>query len=905
MAEAAGTGRIDVPQFGSSSSGSFKAGGRNGAHEEMAKNLAAQLNLDGGGGGGNGGGGGSELTSRSKASWAGQMKDEHEGVTGEIPIDSAPKSNNTNNNKNKKNKKKMKEGGPSIEVDQSVETTLEAGGMVAKSSQPSGSSWPQQPVAVSVAPSGWDDLPPPADVAVEDSGGWNVSGGESVGPSAAYPSNGNWDEVVAPNRSSEWDSGWEVAGSRRGKKKGEDFSGGKTYGGPNPNQQKGRGGGRGGFQSNNSGDSAHRGAKNRYNEWEKVSTGRGAGAGGRSPGGHSFQEKGGRRPAPRNPAGPSSYGGAAAAARQPPTQSSWGKPLNKSVNNSSNWDTLAGPVQGAHNGNGDNSANSVSSFGNLPPASSEPNPGGVHSLSGLSIDAWKGGFPAFSGNGSSVFEDSPASLYSDSQFSDDDFDSDTLSLGSFESEESHKSHSTQRKNKWFRNFFQDLDLLTEEQLHEHDRQWHCPACQGGVGAIDWYRGLQPLLAHAKTVRSKRVKLHKSFAEVLEEEIRIRGAALGTHGSGKYGKWRGLGDENESKQIVWPPMVVIRNTQLEQDEDDKWIGMGNKELLDLFKKHNPVKARHAYGPQGHRGISVLIFAESPTGYYNAQRLETQFVEARRGKDNWNAAGKLLFQPGGDRILYGYMATAEDLETFNKHSKGKQKLKWEQKSFHDMVLSPMRKLDEENKKVTILQVKVQREQETGRALKKTMSQISRQLEMRDEEVKIIRNRAREQHQQQQMELNDMEELYKEKIEQLKKEILEKEVTLERVHKEYEQEHIEQCEKLEEQVSKLPKEDQDLSDEQQQQKTIVMEEIARHSQLVEMCIKNQEQWEARKAELLNEQHKKKLEFKERQGEELIQFIQALERERVEILEASLNFITKAQSLSPGSSSEPVKEV
>ncbi|CAM6084029.1 unnamed protein product [Calypogeia fissa] len=117
------------------------------------------------------------------------------------------------------------------------------------------------------------------------------------------------------------------------------------------------------------------------------------------------------------------------------------------------------------------------------------------------------------------------------------------------------------------------------------------------------------------------------------------------------------------------MVVVRNTQLEQDEDDKWIGMGNKELLDLFKKHNPVKARHAYGPQGHRGISILIFADSPTGYCSAQRLETQFIEARRGKDNWDASGKLLFQPGGDRILYGYMATADDLEMFNKHSKEK--------------------------------------------------------------------------------------------------------------------------------------------------------------------------------------------------------------------------------------------
>jgi hypothetical protein len=101
---------------------------------------------------------------------------------------------------------------------------------------------------------------------------------------------------------------------------------------------------------------------------------------------------------------------------------------------------------------------------------------------------------------------------------------------------------------------------------------------------------------------------------------------------------------------------------------QWMGMGNEELLEIFKDLNPVKARHAYGPQGHRGISMLIFAESPTGYYNAQRLETQFNEDRRGKSNWEAAGKLLFQPGGDRILYGYLATPDEIEIFNKHSKG---------------------------------------------------------------------------------------------------------------------------------------------------------------------------------------------------------------------------------------------
>ena len=97
-------------------------------------------------------------------------------------------------------------------------------------------------------------------------------------------------------------------------------------------------------------------------------------------------------------------------------------------------------------------------------------------------------------------------------------------------------------------------------------------------------------------------------------------------------------------------------------------MGNKELLDLFQDYSPTKARHSYGPQGHRGMSVVIFAESPTGYFNADRLATKFRNSQRGKHNWENPGKRIFEPGGDRILYGYMATAEDMEIFNRHCSG---------------------------------------------------------------------------------------------------------------------------------------------------------------------------------------------------------------------------------------------
>ena len=171
--------------------------------------------------------------------------------------------------------------------------------------------------------------------------------------------------------------------------------------------------------------------------------------------------------------------------------------------------------------------------------------------------------------------DYPASTYSDSQCSDldnveDDSDDAFLSDGS----ETLQSHEDQKKSKCFRDFFQDLESMSDSQISEHDRQWHCPACKGGPGAIDWFRGLGPLATHARTMRSRRVKLHRMFADVLEEELRLRrtGASSGgMQGQSTFGKWKGIHDDNDvapPQMIVWPPIIVIQNTQLEQDEQGK-------------------------------------------------------------------------------------------------------------------------------------------------------------------------------------------------------------------------------------------------------------------------------------------------------------------------------------------------
>lgn len=148
----------------------------------------------------------------------------------------------------------------------------------------------------------------------------------------------------------------------------------------------------------------------------------------------------------------------------------------------------------------------------------------------------------------------------------EDTDEDLMS-DDYDSDASQKSHETRKKNRWFRKFFENLDGLTIEQISEPERQWHCPACQNGPGSIDWYRGLQPLLNHAKTKGSKRVKIHRVFAELLDEELRRRGTSVVPAGE-SFGKWKGLEVEDKDHEIVWPPMVIIQNTKLERDDNEK-------------------------------------------------------------------------------------------------------------------------------------------------------------------------------------------------------------------------------------------------------------------------------------------------------------------------------------------------
>ncbi|KAJ6697561.1 hypothetical protein OIU85_003889 [Salix viminalis] len=301
------------------------------------------------------------------------------------------------------------------------------------------------------------------------------------------------------------------------------------------------------------------------------------------------------------------------------------------------------------------------------------------------------------------------------------------------------SHETRKSSRWFKKFFDSLDSLSIEEINEPARQWHCPACQGGPGAIDWYRGLQPLITHAKTKGSKRL------GEV-------------------FGKWKGLKDDEKDHEIVWPPMVIVMNTRLEQDDNDKWLGMGNQELLDYFSGYAAVKSRHSYGPQGHRGMSILIFESSARGYLEAERLHKHFAEQGTDRNAWDRR-RVLFYQGGKRQLYGYMALKEDLDLFNQHSQGKSRLKYELRSYHEMVVNQIRQMAEDNQQLIYLKNKVVKEQRHSKQLEESFGIVSEKLRKTMEENRIVRQRTQMHHEQNKEELDFQEQFFKEQLQTIR--------------------------------------------------------------------------------------------------------------------------------------------
>ncbi|XP_008786464.2 protein SUPPRESSOR OF GENE SILENCING 3 homolog [Phoenix dactylifera] len=414
---------------------------------------------------------------------------------------------------------------------------------------------------------------------------------------------------------------------------------------------------------------------------------------------------------------------------------------------------------------------------------------------------------------------------------DDDFSDD------YDSDESQKSHETRKKNRWFKGFFENLDKLSVQEINEQTRQWHCPACHNGPGAIEWYKGLQPLMTHAKTKGATRVKLHRDFAALLEEELRRKGTSVLPAGEA-FGKWKGLRETTTDHLIVWPPIVVIMNTLLEKDENDKWIGMGNQELLEYFNTYAAVKARHSYGPHGHRGMSVLIFEATAMGYLEAERLHKHFAEQGTDREAWERR-RVLFYPGGKRQLYGYLANKEDMEIFNHHCQGKSRLKYDVRSYQEMVVIPMKQMSEDNQQLIWLKNKVVKQEKRSKALEETFGVVSQKLRETMEENRIVRLRTKIQHEENKEEMDYQEQFFKEQMDKVHKATEDKERMFEKL--------------LQQERAKAKQSDVDGGTHEDRRTR--KEEIAR---FIDSQVKDVREFEAEREKLIHSHEEKKVELR-----------------------------------------------
>ncbi|KAK7328245.1 hypothetical protein VNO77_22348 [Canavalia gladiata] len=438
------------------------------------------------------------------------------------------------------------------------------------------------------------------------------------------------------------------------------------------------------------------------------------------------------------------------------------------------------------------------------------------------------------------------------------FDSDDdLSLDDTDSDTGEKSHEGCKKSKWLRNFFDKLNGLTNEDINSVERQWHCPACQGVPGAIDWYKGLQPLLNHSRTVQARRARLHRMFAETLEEECFRRRAPLTKVGE-VHGRWEGLDKKVKDHEIVWPPMVIIMNTRYEQDENNKWIGMGNQELLDCFSDYAALKARHSYGPQGHRGMGVLIFEASTAGYLEAVRLHKHFKEQGRDSEAWNRCEN-PFVPGGKRQLYGYLASKEDLDIFNRHSGGKSKLKFEMRSYQEMVESKIKHINNDSQQLDYFKSMIAKEQIKSQVFGDSLYAISEKLHLTTEDNCVVRERNKELHQQNKEEMDALENFFQDQIQVIQKAIAEKDDPLVKLQQEKLENVKETCgESLEKEDNKVD----NISSLSPQEKEM-------------------RQFEAERANVLKIHDEKKLALKKKQWQEQLELEKELENELTQLMD------------------------
>ncbi|KAF0896699.1 hypothetical protein E2562_027044 [Oryza meyeriana var. granulata] len=142
------------------------------------------------------------------------------------------------------------------------------------------------------------------------------------------------------------------------------------------------------------------------------------------------------------------------------------------------------------------------------------------------------------------------------------------------------------------------------------------------------------------------------------------------------------EANQGDLILWPPTVIIENTFKSKNDGQK-DGMSNKEMEGKLREMGFACAnvRPLFGKDGQRSMLVK-FASSLAGLNEAERLAQSFEKQGHGRAEWYRVRSI--PPGADGgsnpslvkmdakgertwVLYGFLATAWDLDVLDLESK----------------------------------------------------------------------------------------------------------------------------------------------------------------------------------------------------------------------------------------------